>query len=463
MAAGLGFKTFTTGEVLTAADTNGYLMQGVLVFASAAARDAAITSPQEGQCCYLKDTDAVLTYSGAAWVGFDDSNAIQNTIVDAKGDLVAASGADTPARLAVGSNGETLVADSAATTGLRYTSNFAAGKNKIINGDFYVNQRNFTSTTTSGTFGFDRFFIQTAGDGTCTYSAQTFTPGTAPVAGYEGKNYARIVTTGQTTAGSYSALGQNIEDVRTLAGQTATISFWAKAASGTPKIYAEFAQQFGSGGSPSADVVIAGSSVTLSTSWARYTVTISIPSISGKTIGTNANSSYLITNFWVSAGSTFNSRTGSLGIQSNTFEIWGVQVEAGSVATAFQTATGTIQGELAACQRYYYRLDSSGGAYGWTNAIGYAYNTSGIVIGLPLPVQMRVAPTSIDYSGMAVTNFSTDTVIGSLTSISLNASRCTSNHLNVTIAKTSAFTAAATFTLNKSNNTADYIGASAEL
>jgi hypothetical protein len=68
MAAGLGFKTFTTGEVLTAADTNGYLMQGILVFATAAARDAAITSPQEGQACYLKSTDAVLTYSGSAWV-----------------------------------------------------------------------------------------------------------------------------------------------------------------------------------------------------------------------------------------------------------------------------------------------------------------------------------------------------------------------------------------------------------
>jgi len=44
MAAGLGFKTFLTGDVLTAADTNGYLMQGVLVFATAAARDSAITS-----------------------------------------------------------------------------------------------------------------------------------------------------------------------------------------------------------------------------------------------------------------------------------------------------------------------------------------------------------------------------------------------------------------------------------
>jgi hypothetical protein len=67
MAAGLGFKTFTTGEVLTAADTNGYLMQGVLVFASSAARASAITSPQEGQYSYLKDTNATEYYDGAAW------------------------------------------------------------------------------------------------------------------------------------------------------------------------------------------------------------------------------------------------------------------------------------------------------------------------------------------------------------------------------------------------------------
>jgi len=73
MAAGLGFKTFTTGEVLTAADTNGYLMQGILVFATAAARDAAITSPQEGQACYLKDNNQVLTYSGSAWESVSES------------------------------------------------------------------------------------------------------------------------------------------------------------------------------------------------------------------------------------------------------------------------------------------------------------------------------------------------------------------------------------------------------
>jgi hypothetical protein len=68
MAAGLGFKDFVTGEVLTAADVDGYLMQGIWVFANATARDAAVTSPQEGNSCYLKDTDQVLTYSGSAWV-----------------------------------------------------------------------------------------------------------------------------------------------------------------------------------------------------------------------------------------------------------------------------------------------------------------------------------------------------------------------------------------------------------
>jgi hypothetical protein len=68
MAAGLGFKTFTTGEVLTAADTNGYLMQGILVFASEAARDAAITSPQEGQFAFTKDNNSLWYYTGSAWV-----------------------------------------------------------------------------------------------------------------------------------------------------------------------------------------------------------------------------------------------------------------------------------------------------------------------------------------------------------------------------------------------------------
>jgi hypothetical protein len=75
MAAGLGYKEFTTGDVLTAADANGYLAsQVVMVFASAAARTSAIASPQEGMFSFLKDTNATEYYSGSAWVAVGGSS-----------------------------------------------------------------------------------------------------------------------------------------------------------------------------------------------------------------------------------------------------------------------------------------------------------------------------------------------------------------------------------------------------
>ena len=85
--AGLGYKVFTAGEVLTAANVNGYLMQGVLVFDDATARTAAIGTPTEGMVAYLKDTNAVEKYTGAAWenvqaagAGFTSSTATAYTV-----------------------------------------------------------------------------------------------------------------------------------------------------------------------------------------------------------------------------------------------------------------------------------------------------------------------------------------------------------------------------------------------
>ena len=106
MAAGLGFKTFAVGEVLTAADTNGYLMQGVLVFASAAARDAAITSPQEGQFAYLKDTNVTTYYTGSAWANLDTTGMVNP--MTTTGDTIYSSSGSTPARLAIGATGNVL-------------------------------------------------------------------------------------------------------------------------------------------------------------------------------------------------------------------------------------------------------------------------------------------------------------------------------------------------------------------
>jgi len=134
MAAGQGFKTFTTGEVLTAGDVNGYLMQGVLVFASAAARNAAITSPQEGQFAFTKDTNGLWYYDGAAWVASGATGDIEGvtagvgitgggtsgtvtitndmaTTITASGDIVVGTGSGTYDNLPIGTTGQVLTAD----------------------------------------------------------------------------------------------------------------------------------------------------------------------------------------------------------------------------------------------------------------------------------------------------------------------------------------------------------------
>jgi hypothetical protein len=429
--------------------------QSVMVFADAAARTTALTGVvAEGMLSYLKDTNAVEVYDGANWVASDDPNAIQNTIVDAKGDLITATAADTPARLAVGNNGETLVANSAAATGLSYKEDYAAGKNKIINGDFSINQRAFTATPASNSYYFDRWvFFYVDGTNTCT--PQVFTPGAAPVAGYESTNFTRISSTGQTLADAITRTSQRIEDVRTLAGQTATVSFYAKADSGTPSIAIQLNQIFGSGGS--SVLVNFVSKVAISTSWVRYSATFAVPSISGKTIGTSSRLDLALV---FSAGSDYNAATGTLGIQSNTFDIWGIQVEAGSVATAFQTATGTIQGELAACQRYYYRNKDSSTNFASFIPAAITANTTQSDAYLPLPVTMRTKPSSVDFSNLQTFDY----VAGAGYAIS-NVTINSNSSPNIVVASLTFATATAgRFIIVRGDNSSSaFLGFSAEL
>ena len=226
-----------------------------------------------------------------------------------------------------------------------YTTNYFAGKNKIINGDFGIWQRG-TSFSTATYFNYyaDRWGGGTDGTGvTRTVSQQTFTPATAPVSGYEGTYFLRVNQSVAGTGATFNVLDQRIEDVRTFAGKTITFSFWAKAAATTSLVKIEALQNFGSGGSTEVATTLS-TAPSIGTSWTRYTYTITLPTLSGKTIGT---SSYLAIRFLLPINATF------------TFDIWGVQLEAGSTATPFQTATGTNQGELAASQRYYQRTNTT--------------------------------------------------------------------------------------------------------
>ena len=186
MAAGQGFKTFTTGEVLTAGDVNGYLMQGINVFANATARDAAITAPAEGQFAFTKDNNSLWYYDGAAWVASGATGDIEGvtagvgisgggtsgtvtvtnsmaTAIDAKGDLVPGTGADTFARLPIGTNGQVLTADSAESTGMKWATAAGGTKNFTLLNTGGTALSGSTTVTVSGISNADVIFVYISG------------------------------------------------------------------------------------------------------------------------------------------------------------------------------------------------------------------------------------------------------------------------------------------------------------
>lgn len=265
---------------------------------------------------------------------------------------------------------------------------FPSGRrNLILNGNFDVWQR-----STSGTSGYvsDRWTTGNVNGTTTAISQQSFTVGQTDVPG-EPKYYHRTVVTSASASNSLSIFEQKVEDVRTGAGQLVTISFYAKADSNKNMAF-ELVQDFGSGGS--SDVNTLGvQKFSLTSSWQKFTKTVTLPSISGKTVGT---SSYLACNFWMDAGSSFNSRTDSLGNQSGTFDIAQMQLELGNVATPFEHRS--YGEELALCQRYYYKQHPPSGSF---FGVGNIDGSNGSQIRLFFPVEMRTSPTSVETTGTA--------------------------------------------------------------
>jgi len=221
------------------------------------------------------------------------------------------------------------------------TTPISGFRNAIINGDFRIWQRGTSfSSPANGTFVSDRWVAFFDGTGaTRTFSQQPHTLGAAPVSGYEGQFFLRYNQSVAGTGGTFNEYNQKIENVRTFAGQTVTVSFWAKAASTTVLPSLILRQEFGTGGSPSTSVnTTVASSISVGTSWTRFTYTTTLPSLSGKTIGTSGtdNLTFILA---LPLNSTF------------TVDIWGVQVEQGTVATPFERRP--IGTELSLCQRYY--------------------------------------------------------------------------------------------------------------
>jgi hypothetical protein len=365
--------------------------------------------------------------------------------VTAKGDLIVATAASTITNLPVSTDGSVLVANSLVSQGMSWAGpQFMAGRNKIINGDFGVWQRG-TSFSATNLFQYtsDRWFANCFGGTTGTVTQQSFTPGTAPVSGYEGTYFAEWTVAGSPSSDSY--LVTRLEDVRLFANQTATISFWAKAAvAKNVKVYID--QNYGGGGSATTSTIFTASQA-LTTSWVRYSFTATMGSISGKTVGTG---SFIAPIFSVTAAQT-----------NFDISIWGVQLEAGSVATPFTTATGSVQGELAACQRYYQRTTGNAGSLYTNIATGSSEGATNADIYIYPPVQMRVIPTSVDYSTLRL-NIAAGAA-QTVTSVSINT-QSTSGliHLSVNVG-VAIGTVGQVLTLQTNNSNSGYLGFSAEL
>jgi len=288
-------------------------------------------------------------------------------------------------------------------------------KNKLINGNFDIWQRD-TSFAVAGAasntvYNADRYvYWAYAHGGTSaagTISRQAFTLGQTDVPNEPTYFWRMANSTAGASLGvnSYHQLRQSMEDVRTLAGRTASFSFYARSTIGSKKIVVELAQYFGTGGSPSSIVSGFGyKEFTLTTSWQKCILeNVSIPSISGKTLGTN-NDSVLWLDIFFQAGSGFDARLGQTGGfawggTGNT-DIAQVQVEEGSAATEFDQRH--IAQELALCQRYY---EVHGGVTQTVPTLtAYAQNVQPFGYGVPFIVQKRAAPTLTKNGTWGVSN-----------------------------------------------------------
>ena len=276
-----------------------------------------------------------------------------------------------------------------------------ASPNYIMNGDMLVNQRFGPGGTLSITTGaqkqymVDRWFLDKDGTSQGTLSQQAFTLGQTDVP----NEPIYYLDWNITTAGSGATknnLQHNIESVRTLAGKQVTLSFYGKVATSTQSVTPEIEQNFGSGGSPSAAVVNTGSAATFTTTFQRFTYTVTLGSISGKTLGTTAFTDSLIIRFKCPLNTACR------------ISISHVQLELGPLATPYRVQT--FEQAFIDCGRYYQK------SYPYATVAANNNNTGQILSSAPAAVggthfvtcflpggAMRIPPTVTFFNPSSTT------------------------------------------------------------
>jgi len=325
-------------------------------------------------------------------VGGHSHSEIAKTIADAKGDLIVGTAADTVDRLAVGNNGETLVADSSTSTGLRYSPAPAVG-NPVLNSAFQIWQRG-TSIAQTGAimYGADRWCSDRAGlDVGTTISRQA----TGDTTNLPNVQYcARVQRNNATTATTTVYFSQTLETLNSIqfAGKTITVSFYARKGANYSSASSALSLDVNSGTGTDQNVIstytgaasVISQTATLTTTWQRFTYT-----------GTVASTA-------TELGWYFSYTPVGTAGAADYFEVTGFQIDIGSVALPFRTYAATVQGELAACQRYYQRITNSASSSDpllpWSGAVG----TTQVSYVYTATTPFRVNPTSLDYAGVRI-------------------------------------------------------------
>jgi hypothetical protein len=369
-----------------------------------------------------------------------------NSPLTAKGDLFTYSTA--PARLAVGLDGEQIVADSSTSTGLRYQAPVNA--NPVLNSAFQVWQRGTSVSVAANnqTFTSDRWMLGSGVNQACTVSRQTTSDTTnLPFIQY----CARVQrNSGQTGTGGIG-FTQSVETINSIpyVGKTVTFSFYARAGANYSATSGNLLFILRSGTGTDQNVTVSGftgaasvasGTVQLTTTWQRFTGS-----------GTVASSATQLAAIYEMTP------TGTAGA-NDYFEVTGVQLEVGSVATPFKTYAGTIQGELAACQRYYWRASATA-AGNVISGLNSAYANNGVVAVIPNPVTMRVKASSLDSASVEVTDWITATASNSVT---VDGNSTPSFSVAIVGVAGTPLTQYRPYTL-RANASTGYIGFSAEL
>lgn len=268
-----------------------------------------------------------------------------------------------------------------AQSALMHLEGRIAGRNPLINGDFRLWQRGAVFPAATGPrYIADRWLANAIG------TKVAVTREDIPAGGGQAgrllagsRHLLRLDVQSVAGAGNMALVQQRIEDVRTLAGRTVTISFKARASVDDFRIGVELQQSHGAGGSTARDSI--GDSVVLDTLWRWHQVTVDVPGLAGKALGPD---SYLQLSFWLDAGADFGGRAFTAGQKSGSVQLAEVQIEGGDTATDFDRRPEAL--ELVLCQRYYETLDVN-------RIIGITYTANGDTRAcIPFKVRKRVAP-----------------------------------------------------------------------